>query len=122
MNISGLVVTQSINLALNFVSKMAFKWRAGDYYTKQKIQFLLFPSGIGYSKKTDGCRTSRINFVFLYIAYLQQVIGNKKSGIPELNLDFAAFACLVAESERFSTQFVDDLTKLSRIDTLGMNS
>ena len=91
-------LTQSINLALNFVSKMAFKWRTGDYYTKHRIQFLLFPSGIGYSKKTDGCRTSRINFVFLYIAYLQQIISNKKSGIPELNLDFAAFACLVAGS------------------------
>ena len=54
--------------------------------------------------------------MFLYIAYLQQVMSNKKSGIPELNLDFAAFACLVAESERFSTHFVEYLERLSRID------
>lgn len=38
---------QSINLALDFISKMAFKWRRADYFTKQKIKFLLFPSGIG---------------------------------------------------------------------------
>ncbi|WP_368077621.1 recombinase family protein [Mucilaginibacter sp. L3T2-6] len=91
-------LSQAISIALGLVSKMAFKWRNGNYYTKQRIQFLLFPSGISYCKKTDGCRTSRINFLFLYLAYLQQIISNKKSGIPELNLDFAAFAGLVAGS------------------------
>jgi hypothetical protein len=89
---------KSIDTALCLASKVAFKWRTGSYYTKQRIQFLLFPSGINYNKKNDGCRTERINFVFLYLAYLQQIMSNKKSGIPELNLDFAAFAGLVAGS------------------------
>jgi hypothetical protein len=54
----------------------------------------VFPDGITFSKKKEEVRTPRINFLFLYLTYLQQLMGNKKSGIPELNLDFAAFALL----------------------------
>ena len=91
-------LSHAIAIALDLGSKLAFKWRKGTYQVKQKIQYLLFPGGLSYSKLHDKCRTGRINFVFLYLAYIQQVIGNKKSGIPELSLDFAAFADLVAGS------------------------
>lgn len=87
-----------IDISLEIASKVAKKWVSGDYITKQQIQTLLFPEGITFSKKREEVRTPRINFLFLYIAYLQQIISNKKSGIPELNLDFAAFAGLVAGS------------------------
>jgi len=33
---------------------MPFKWHEADCYTKQKIQFLIFPEGIGYNKKMMG--------------------------------------------------------------------
>jgi site-specific DNA recombinase len=87
-----------IDISLDLASKLADKWASSDYLTKQKIQTMVFPEGITFSKKRDEVRTPRINFVFSYIAYFQQIISNKKSGIPELNLDFAAFACLVAGS------------------------
>ena len=89
---------ECIDLVVKFTEKLPLKWRKADYYTKQKIQFLIFPEGIGYNKKNDGCRTRRINSVFLYIAYFQQVIAKKERGIPELSLDFASFADCVAGS------------------------
>jgi site-specific DNA recombinase len=81
-----------------FCLKIAFKWLSADYFTKQQIQFLVFPEGISYNKKTDECRTTRINSVFSYIAHLQQGFTQKKSGIPELNLDYAALSASVAGS------------------------
>ena len=81
---------ECVDLAIAFASKMPFKWLSADYLAKQQIQFLVFPDGIRYNKKTDGCRTSRINVVFGYIARLMQDLTQQKSGIPELNLDYAA--------------------------------
>ena len=86
----------SVGLAMEFALELPSKWVSADYNTKKGIQFLLFPEGITYSKKTDECRTPRINSVFSYIAYFQQLATNKKRGIPELGLDFASFATLVA--------------------------
>jgi site-specific DNA recombinase len=85
-----------IDLTVNFASRMRLKWLSGDYAVRQQIQFLLFPEGIDYDRKTDGCRTTRINNVFLYLAYLQQIITKKKRGIPELNLNYASLSSWVA--------------------------
>lgn len=62
---------ESIGFAIKFALELPLKWVSADYNTKQCIQFLLFPRGISYAKKTDECRTPRINSVFLYIAYFQ---------------------------------------------------
>jgi hypothetical protein len=85
-----------VNFAVEYASKIASRWHSSSYSVKQQLQFLLFPEGIAYDRKIDGCRTSRINSVFLYLAYLQQIMTNKKRGIPELGLDYASFADLVA--------------------------
>ena len=82
--------------AILFALELPLKWISTDYNTKQRLQYLLFPDGISYCKKTDKCRTSRINIVFLYIAYFQQLLSQKKRGIPELGLDYASFSTLVA--------------------------
>ncbi|RZJ92829.1 MAG: hypothetical protein EOO20_00495 [Chryseobacterium sp.] len=87
-----------VNLALDYASELPLKWLSADYHTKQQMQALLFPKGISYSKKTDESRTTAINSVFLYIAYFQQIMSEKKRGIPELCLDYASFASLVAPS------------------------
>lgn len=89
---------ECVDIAIGFASKLPFKWLSADYFTKQQIQFLVFPEGISYNKKTDECRTTRINSVFSYIAHLQQGLSQKKSGIPELNLDYAALSASVAGS------------------------
>ncbi len=89
---------ECIDLALDFASEMPSRWDSSDYITKQGIQNLVFPEGIRYIKEKRKSRTTRINSVFLYIAYLQQVTAKKERGIPELSLDYASFADLVAGS------------------------
>src|SRR5690606_18663172 len=83
---------KSIAFTLKFALELPLKWVSADYNTKHRIQYLLFPKGMSYSKKSNECRTERINLVFLYIAYFQQVITNKKRGIPELGLNFSSFS------------------------------
>ncbi|WP_051691893.1 DDE transposase family protein [Pedobacter borealis] len=60
---------------------------------------------ISYDKKNDKVRTKEINFVFLYIAYFQQVVLKKKRGIPELDLNYASFAASVAVTGQISNFF-----------------
>jgi len=81
-----------INLATEFASKMASGWDSSDYITKQAIQNLVFPEGIFYDKKTDRCRTNRVNLLFSYIAHYKGVISEKERGISKLPLDYASFA------------------------------
>lgn len=51
---------------------------------------MLFPEGIRYNKKKEGCRTFRVNSVFGLVVAQMQDFRQKKSGIPELNLSYAA--------------------------------
>jgi site-specific DNA recombinase len=103
-----------ISFAIEFASKMASRWHSSTYSGKQQLQFLLFPEGIAYDRKSDQCRTRRVNSVFLYIAYFQQLITNKKRGIPELGLDYASFACLVDGTRQISN-FWEDIECISKI-------
>ena len=85
-----------VDWTLEIALKLAPAWRLADYRTKQNRQFLLFPDGITYNKNSDGVRTSRVNLLFMYVAYFKQLIGKNKRGIPELGLDFASFSSSVA--------------------------
>ncbi len=86
---------ECLEIALGFMRDMPYRWASGSYSVKQKIQFMLFPEGIRYSKKTEKCRTTRINSVFGLVTAKMQDYRQEKSGIPELNLNYAA---LVAET------------------------
>jgi site-specific DNA recombinase len=85
-----------ISKAVDFASNMPSRWREADYLTKQQLQYLIFPEGISYNRVTDKCRTSRINSLFAYLAYFQQVIANKKRDASDITLDCISFAPLVA--------------------------
>ena len=63
---------------------------SSSYIEKQKIQFLLFPEGIRYNRENDGCRTFKLNTMFAQIALQKQVLEHKKSGIPQINMDYSA--------------------------------
>jgi site-specific DNA recombinase len=79
-----------INHMIEMAGKLCVYWGSANYVVKQKLQYLLFPEGICYNRKTDQCRTNKINGVFLQILRWTQDFRNEKSGIPELNLDYAA--------------------------------
>jgi site-specific DNA recombinase len=67
---------ECVDLTLDFAAKMATEWHSADYLAKQEIQFLLFPDGITYNKKTDKCRTSRINVLFAYATDQAENLGD----------------------------------------------
>jgi len=88
-------LAECVNTAIDFAINPSHRWACADYRTKQRLQFMLFPEGICYNRETDKCRTTRINSVFLYLAYLKQLILQKESGIPELQLAYSDMAASV---------------------------
>jgi site-specific DNA recombinase len=80
-----------VQKAINLSSKLATVWHLSDYKGKQELQFLLFPDGIYYNRKTEGCRTPKINEVFSYISSLQRTLGQKESGNSNTKLDVPAW-------------------------------
>jgi site-specific DNA recombinase len=89
---------ECVNNAVDLAINLPKRWLSADYNIKQRLQNLVFPEGIFYNRITDKCRTPRINTVFLYLAYLKQVILKTQRGIPVLQLDYASISCLVAGS------------------------
>ncbi len=72
-------------------SKLASLWDSSDYGDKQNLQNLVFPDGMSYCRKTNECRTPRINSVFHYIADLTGISAKSKSGNITLSSDVPAF-------------------------------
>jgi site-specific DNA recombinase len=96
---------QCVDTAIDFAVNMPSKWLSAGYFTKQRLQFLIFPEGITYNRETDQCRTNRINSVFVYIAYLKQLMVKKERGIPALQLDYASLSLSVAGAGLEPTTF-----------------
>ncbi len=90
MQNTGSNLDDKINFVIEMAEKLSVYWDSATYSVKQKIQFMLFPDGITYNRKTDQCRTSSINETFLQIVRWKQELNNEKSGIPELNISYAA--------------------------------
>lgn len=66
--------------ALGYAAKLTSLWENSDYAGKQMLQTLVFPDGIYYNRKNDGCRTPKVNGVFCYISTLAGITATKKSG------------------------------------------
>ena len=65
----------------------------------------LFPEGISYNRENDQSQTCRINSVFLYLAYLKQVMLKQERGIPALQLNYASLSRSVAGAGLEPTTF-----------------
>ncbi|MFM2225337.1 MAG: hypothetical protein RJA07_1539 [Bacteroidota bacterium] len=79
-----------VQFAVENCSQLATIWSSGDYNTKQKLQYLVFPEGIYYSKENNECRTDKLNPLFSQIAQLKQISAQKNSGNINDNYDVAA--------------------------------
>ena len=77
-------------LIVSYAQDLRKMWLSSDYVDRQKLQNYIFPAGIPFNKKDGLVRTSDYNSVFLWIAHKQGELGQKKCGIPSLNLDDAA--------------------------------
>ncbi len=98
-----------MNFALHYALNLPAMWEKFDYTKKSRLQKLLFPEGIYYNKKTDTCRTTRINSVFLQSTLLMQDLENKKTGIPALNVSYSG----LVEPEGFEPSSKQGNPKLS---------
>mgnify|MGYP000386010144 CR=1 FL=1 len=83
---------KAIDKALMMSSKLLETWTSGDLPQKNKIQSLVFPSGIGYDKLKGKVQTKRVNSIFSSIPLLSKDLAKIKSGEP---VNFNQFSALV---------------------------
>ena len=72
----------AIDKALSLSASLEKIWTEGDLKQKQKLQNLVFPSGLGYDKSNDRVRTPKVNAIFGSIPILSKEISNIKNGEP----------------------------------------
>lgn len=72
----------AIDKALSLSVSLEKIWTEGDLKQKQKLQNLVFPSGLGYEKSKDRVRTPKVNAIFGSIPILTKEISNIKNGEP----------------------------------------
>ena len=72
----------AIDKALSLSESLEKIWVDGNLKQRQKLQNLVFPSGLGYDKSTDRVRTSKVNAIFGSIPILTKEISNIKIGEP----------------------------------------
>jgi site-specific DNA recombinase len=80
-----------IDNAIVMASKLASLWDSNDYADKQTLQDLVFPAGMTYCRKTNECRTPRVNSILGCIKDVASVSANNKSGDNTLSSDVPAF-------------------------------
>ena len=72
----------AIDKALTLSESLEKIWVDGDLKQRQKLQHLVFPSGLGYDKSNDQVRTPKVNAIFGSIQILSKEISNIKKGEP----------------------------------------
>ncbi len=72
-----------IDKGLEIAENLSELWGSSDFDEKRKLQSLVFPDGIIYSKKTDSVRTPRVNSLFAPIPYLISDLYENKNGHSE---------------------------------------
>ena len=63
----------------------------GDLVQKNKIQNLVFPSGLGYDKSNGKFRTTRVNYIFSCIPEIAKKQKKTKNGKPVKSNQFSAW-------------------------------
>lgn len=84
---------QAVNFCLNLTSL----WAQGGLNLREKLQKLVFPSGLAYDKNLGAFRTVKINSVIAEIARLSGSFGEEEKGLPP----FLSWKSLFAEREGF---------------------
>ena len=85
---------KSIEKGLALACKLSAVWTSSPVSTKEKLQKLIFPEGIIYSKKNEGFRTEKVNSFFSLVAGAASDTAEKKKGT---NKDLP---CLSPSAER----------------------
>jgi site-specific DNA recombinase len=70
-------------------SNLGGYWNNLDYQNKQNLQYLVFPEGIYFDKKTQGVRTEKVNSIFSAIGYVSKELERNKKGIDRSSFDLS---------------------------------
>jgi hypothetical protein len=84
-----------------------------NYSTKQRIQQLVYPEGISFSKEKEECRTIRENEVMKLITSISKELSTKKEGTQSL---FCDESLSVDSTDIFSNSFIQDIQILSNLN------
>ena len=91
----------AIDKALTLSESLEKIWEDGDLKQRQKLQNLVFPSGLGYDKSNDRVRTPKVNAIFGSIPILSKEISNIKKGEPIPVNQFSDLVTQTFESSNF---------------------
>lgn len=78
-----------VDTVLGYTANLHELWDSEGYKERQRLQYLLFPKGIYYNKRTNECRTTELKSPFLWMIQQSQALSGNKVGIPELNLRYS---------------------------------
>lgn len=76
-----------IDIALNTSINIGNSWQKSNYNTKVKLQQIVYPDGIYFSKEIGLCRTKRTNEVLKLINSMSTAIKTKKEGTINTNVN-----------------------------------
>ncbi|MCU0431806.1 MAG: recombinase family protein, partial [Cytophagaceae bacterium] len=90
--LSQLLLTPSnldstVDKALEIAINLRSLWRKSSYCAKQKLQYLLFPQGVRFSKDLQGCRTVKVHKVFELIQYAVALFEERKWGPSNFDIE-----------------------------------
>lgn len=100
MQVSNL--QECVDTIVKYAENLTEMWHSGGYQEKVRLQYLLFPEGIRYNKRTNRCRTTQIKRTFLWMFCNSKGYSKNKIGIPQLNLRHSD----LVEPEGFSGYFI----------------
>nr|WP_238566072.1 hypothetical protein [Nonlabens ulvanivorans] len=78
---------KAIDRALKYALNLPLLWSSGDIKTKRKLQYMVFPDGLGYDFKNKRVQTFRVNSIFAQIACLSDKLGANKKGNFQNNIE-----------------------------------
>lgn len=83
---------EKVRSAVELCLKFTELWEKGKIYLREKLQKLVFPSGLAYDKKTQSFRTYEVNYVIAQIALAAESLGEEKKGLPPFLWEKSLFA------------------------------
>ena len=75
----------AVEKCLSIAENLSGTWVSMNYEEKQRLQYLVFPEGVVYSKEKGVVRTERVNALFAEILLQKRVLAEKKKGNSEKN-------------------------------------
>ncbi len=78
---------KAISIALKYALDLPLLWSSGNIETKRKLQYMIFPEGLGYDFQNKRVRTFRVNSIFAQIACLSDRLDVNKNGNFQNNIE-----------------------------------